>query len=276
MKSKGKIKDDAIHKFKRESRSFLAALCKHMVEKSPLQSSFAHCTRALNPVYMAENLESCKVLFDKMLQKLVEYKQVLPNIADFAMQEFDCFLTFIVKAKKRTFCDFDFNASQLDDFFMHFLKDYSHYKNLTKVIKIIKTLSHGQSEVERGFSINENALVDNMQMETIIAQRKVNGYMRKIIFNLILCQCQRRCYKMPSKLISGIKKALDEKQKQKNKKSGGAIKIEKEIAALNAQKSQVEIAIEEYKKEADKCAFEAENKENLELLKLSNSLKLCF
>ena len=41
------------------------------------------------------------------------------------------------------------------------------------------TLSHGQSEVERGFSINENALVDNMQMETIIIQRKVNDYKRK-------------------------------------------------------------------------------------------------
>ena len=69
------------------------------------------------------------------------------------------------------------------------------------------------------------------------------------------------------------KKALDEKQKQKNKKSVGAIKIEKEIAALNAQKSLLEIAIEKYKKEADKYAFEVENNKNLELLKLSNSLK---
>ena len=40
-------------------------------------------------------------------------------------------------------------------------------------------LSHGQSEVQRGFSINENVLVDNMHMETIVAQKKVNGYMRK-------------------------------------------------------------------------------------------------
>ena len=69
------------------------------------------------------------------------------------------------------------------------------------------------------------------------------------------------------------KNALDEKQKQKNKKSVAAIEIEKEIAGLNARKSHLEIAIEYYKKEADKNAFEAENKENLELLKLSNSLK---
>ena len=103
LENKGKIKDDLIHKFKRECRSFLTTLCKHMVEKSPLQSSFACCTRALNPVYMAKKLESCKALFDKTLQKLVEYKQVLPNIADFAKQEFDCFLTLIVKEKSRDF-----------------------------------------------------------------------------------------------------------------------------------------------------------------------------
>ena len=44
------------------------------------------------------------------------------------------------------------------------------------------TLSHGQSEVVRGFSRNESALVDNMQMEYIVAQRKVNEYMRKNYF----------------------------------------------------------------------------------------------
>ena len=36
------------------------------------------------------------------------------------------------------------------------------------------TLSHGQSKVEHGCNINENALVDNMQMETIVAQRRFN------------------------------------------------------------------------------------------------------
>ena len=50
-------------------------------------------------------------------------------------------------------------------FFMRFLKGNNRYKNFTKIFKIIMTLSHGKSEVERGFSTNENTLVDNMQME---------------------------------------------------------------------------------------------------------------
>ena len=42
---------------------------------------------------------------------------------------------------------------------------------------------------------------------------------------------------------------------------------------MNARKSQLETANEQYEKEADKYSFEAEIKENLELLKLSNNLK---
>ena len=41
---------------------------------------------------------------------------------------------------------------------------------------------------------------------------------------------------------------------------------------MNAWKSQLEVAIDEYRKEADKYAFQAENKKNFELLKLSDSL----
>ena len=167
---------------------------------------------------MAEKPESSKALFDKTLQKLVEYKQVLPNIADFAKQEFDCFLTF---------CDFDFNALWLDVFFMRFLKGNSRYKNLTKIIKIIMTLYHGQLEVERGFSINENALVDNMLMETIVAQRKVNDYMGKNNFQPQNMPMSKALLQSAKQAHFRYEKALDEKQKQKNKKSVRAIEIEK-------------------------------------------------
>ena len=90
-----------------------------------------------------------------MLKKLVEYKQILPNIADLAKQEYDSFINCIVKEKKKEFCDFDIKASRLDVFFMRFLKGNNRYKNFTHTVKFIMTHSHGQSEVERGFSINK-------------------------------------------------------------------------------------------------------------------------
>ena len=69
------------------------------------------------------------------------------------------------------------------------------------------------------------------------------------------------------------KKALGEKQKKQDRKNVRAIQVEKEIAALYARTNQPEIEIEECKKESDIYTFATKNKENLDLLKLSKSLK---
>ena len=97
---------------------------------------------------------------------------------------------------------------------MRFLKDNNHGKNLIKIIKIITTLSHEQSEMERGFSINENALVDNMQMETIVAQRKVNDYMRENNFQPHNMPMSKALLQNAKQSHFRYKKPLDEKQKQ--------------------------------------------------------------
>ena len=111
-----------------------------------------------------------------------------------------------------------------------------------------------------------------MQIETIVAQGKVNDYMRKNNFQSRNMPMSKALLQNTRQTHFSYKNVLDQKQKQKNK-SVGAIKIEKELAYLNAVKSQLDIAIEEYKKEAYKYAFEVENKENIELLKPCNILK---
>ena len=91
-------------------------------------------------------------------------------------------------------------------------------------------LFRGQSEVERSFSINENALINNMQMEIIVAQRKVNEYMRKNNFQPYNMPVSNVLLQNAKQAHFRYKKTLDEKQNQKNKKSIGAIEIEIEIA----------------------------------------------
>lgn len=66
---------------------------------------------------------------------------------------------------------------------------------------------------------------------------------------------------------------MEEQRRLKKAKSDDVITKENEIPILNSKKVQLENAIVEYLKESDKYALEAESKENLELLKLSNSLK---
>ena len=45
------------------------------------------------------------------------------------------------------------------------------HEDLSLVLKIILTLSHGQTSVERGFSIKESTLEVNMKTEAIVARK---------------------------------------------------------------------------------------------------------
>ena len=51
----------------------------------------------------------------------------------------------------------------------------SKYSNVSFVIKLFLTLSHGQASVERGFSNNKSILKTNMSAETVIPKRLANA-----------------------------------------------------------------------------------------------------
>ena len=59
---------------------------------------------------------------------------------------------------------------------LHFslLSDRQELSKLLDVFKLLLTLSHCQSAVERGFSINKDMLIENLHEETLVAQRLVH------------------------------------------------------------------------------------------------------
>ena len=96
LKRDGKISDSLIYTFKIEAKKFLSTLCNHILEKSPLNSYFAWCTRSLSPLYLAEAPESGEKYFSGLLSKLVQYRQIKPSEVDVAKEEFSHFLCFVV------------------------------------------------------------------------------------------------------------------------------------------------------------------------------------
>ena len=120
---------------------FLASLCIHAMEKSPHQSLFTSCLKCLSPNFMVESSRSCKLIFEKTLEKLVSYKQ-LPS-----REETDCVNTFICQ----------------------FCLDTSKFVIVRKELKMFVILSHGQATTERGFSVHGKPLVENT--ETLFSQR---------------------------------------------------------------------------------------------------------
>ena len=61
------------------------------------------------------------------------------------------------------FVNFDKQSERLDTFFGEIMGDDTKYSDLWKVCQLIFVLLHGQSQTERGFNINKEILVENMQ-----------------------------------------------------------------------------------------------------------------
>ena len=50
-------------------------------------------------------------------------------------------------------------------------------KNFTLIVQLMLTLSIGQADVECGFSLNDKLLVENMQEQSMIAQRVIKAHL---------------------------------------------------------------------------------------------------
>jgi len=73
---------------------------------------------------------------------------------------------------KKLFANFDRTDQNLV-FYSKILAGDGKQAALWKVVRMVLTLSHGQASVESGFSINKELLTENMEEETIVAQRIV-------------------------------------------------------------------------------------------------------
>ena len=111
------------------------------------------------------------------MSKLVQCKQIKPSEADVAKEEFSHFVRFVVQENKVHFSEYNFDTDCLDEFYMRYLKGTICYETLTSVIQLILVLSHGQAAVERGFSLNDKLLVENMKPESLIAHCCIKDFM---------------------------------------------------------------------------------------------------
>ena len=87
-KKKGTVYDMHIARFKEDAKNFLATLANHIATKTPINSYFARCTRPVNPIYVVEDSDACKRLFDRILAKLVSTKHFSSEFADECKQQY--------------------------------------------------------------------------------------------------------------------------------------------------------------------------------------------
>ena len=177
LKSSKSITDSQILKFKKEAVGFLATLCTHLMDKSPMKSFFAKCLHCLSPNYIGECSETCEKLLDKVLSKLVSYNVIAPDTADRSKSQCRKFVTTVVKENKPEFLNYSKTGQRLDEFMMKYVEASPKFSELWKLFKILLILLHGQAQVKRGFSVNKNLLVKNHHTTTLTAQRIIHDHM---------------------------------------------------------------------------------------------------
>lgn len=88
---------------------------------------------------------------------------------DVILEQFETFLT--MEAKSESFSSFQTMQTRLYVFLHgHLCKSYPELWTL------LLLLSHGQTTVERGFSVNKEVETNNMQEDAVVAQRIIWDY----------------------------------------------------------------------------------------------------
>ena len=68
------------------------------------------------------------------------------------------------------------SIDRLDVFYFHAMKVRSKYPSLAKLLELMLTLSHGQADVERGFSTNKSVIEDNISELSVVSKRLVRDH----------------------------------------------------------------------------------------------------
>ena len=161
------LSEDKKRQFKKDSITILVAIVRKLQERSPLKYLVVRCASCIAPLNMVRNKDECSVKFTKLIDKLYSCKWISSSVGDEAKKEY-VFLDTAQHEHKDAFLSFSFKKDQIDKFLLSYL-----HENLWKICIIIMTLSHGQSAVERGFSVNKELLVENLKKVSIVNQRIV-------------------------------------------------------------------------------------------------------
>ena len=191
-------------KFRKSCLNMLKAVVEELQERCPLQYLVIRNASCLAPTTMITQPEVSKLQFNSLVDKLYSCKWLSEKSSEEAKLQFEEFLSLPCKQNCEKFSQFKWEEQRIDEFLGAFLHRNEKYQAFRDVCKEIFVLSHGQSSIERGFSVNKDLLVENLNLQSLIGQRTVYDY----FFSSDLSKSCKSAY-------SRYKAALDEKSKRK-------------------------------------------------------------
>lgn len=278
--SKEKVSEREIMELREQCKDFLVKTTAKIMEKCPLKYSLTRYLACLDPRKLATSKRECVDKMRQLLTKLVEANRIKGGMSecdDILVQFEDFIQTTVVENHSR----FEFfkpyenqSESRLDLLFHQTIGKQDHMKKLWAVVQDVLLISHGQASVERGFSVNRQIEVENLQEKSIVSQRIICDHIEcaggitkvNITKQLLLSAAGAR-----QKYMTYLEDQRREKEQQDAGRKRKAFLDELEL--LKAKKRRIEKDIEELERSADKYSEKAEACSQLTFVAKSNSLR---
>ena len=100
--------------------------------------------------------------FSILLQRLLKANKISSQSAEGAKAQYSSFFD-VIDSNVTAFKDFNKEDDRLDSFFADFICRDKSYADMWEVCKIMFTLSHGQSSVECGFTLNKQLSIEHQR-----------------------------------------------------------------------------------------------------------------
>ena len=134
--------------FKRESAAIVKGIAEKLQERAPLKDLFVQSLSTFVQKNMIES-KNCPSKFEKDVDKIYTANHINSKKADNAKLQLEEFISNTTKIHKDKFLDFRFADNRLNQFHRKYLKRCDEYKDLWKVMVIVFTVSHGQSQYQQ-------------------------------------------------------------------------------------------------------------------------------
>ena len=169
-------------------------MVKQLFDKSPVEYNIRNSLIIDPQVLVNENASVLQNKLKRLLTHLMKLKILTSVQCDKITEQFTDFTDSELKLYAKKFCCSDSSTKNLDEFCCSNI-DLQSFKELSFLVKIILTLSHGQASAERSFSVNITVINVNMSEDSIVAKKIIKDHMISIrltpksvqITNKLLC-----------------------------------------------------------------------------------------
>ncbi|XP_063245001.1 uncharacterized protein LOC134546246 [Bacillus rossius redtenbacheri] len=192
--------------FRKECRNVLQFFVSNLLLKSPLKYSLTKALTFLNPYHISSK-DSCVKQLTTALDHLLTANLLPASTVERADREyrFLCSQSNVIEEMKT----YSKSETRLDTFWVQLIEGKKEYENLFKVVKLLLILSHGSANIERGFSVNKEILVENLKEPSLIAQRRIfdfvsnePGGLMKLDIPKAMIHAVRNAYSMYSEALA--------------------------------------------------------------------------